>query len=416
MKSLFVQSPLQKKVSLAFGLFSVAFFIAYAVYLIANRDAAFGANSPSLVAPLMTMPFFFIAILLCYRRPENAISWLLLIVAILLQTNYLAAPMAIARIRGLEPTLWLVFFANLWPWLSGLIATILAYVFVLFPTGRLPSPRWRLVIWLLLLQVLITVGRSLYLTIELSQAFSLARQGISKISLIPLSESGPSSQILHTREFPAMAQLTYVIAFIALVMVLLGLWALLNRYRWGNPLERQQVKWIIFALGFWGASIVLIVGDFGIPVVAFAFIFPVISAAIAVAILRYRLYDIDIIIRRTLTYSMLTAILAGVYFGSVILLQSLFRSFTGDSPLAIVISTLLIAALFSPLRRKVQAFIDRRFYRAKYDAAHALDEFARTARDEVELEALAAELLRVVEQTVQPESVSLWLKKERERT
>jgi hypothetical protein len=146
---------------------------------------------------------------------------------------------------------------------------------------------------------------------------------------------------------------------------------------------------------------VLIIVDFGVPVVAFALIGPLIAGAIAIAILRYRLYDIDIIIRRTLTYSALTAILAGVYCGSVILLQSLFRSFTGDSPLVIVISTLVIAALFFPLRR--------RFYRRKYNTEQILAAFSAWLREDVDLEEMSQRLVAILEETLQPESLSLWL-------
>ena len=132
--------------------------------------------------------------------------------------------------------------------------------------------------------------------------------------------------------------------------------------------------------------------------------------ALAVGILRYSLFDIDVIIRRTTSYAILTALLALVYFGSVVVLQRLLAPVTGESTAAVVLSTLLIAALFLPLRRRVQATIDRRFFRKKYDAEQVLARFAATARDETDLDALTAELVRVIQETMQPESVSVWLR------
>jgi hypothetical protein len=140
--------------------------------------------------------------------------------------------------------------------------------------------------------------------------------------------------------------------------------------------------------------------------------FVVIGVFVSVAVLRYRLYDIDLIIRKTLQYAVLTGLLALVYFGSVVLLQSLFENLTGpESPIVIVISTLVIAALFNPLRRRVQNLIDRRFFRRKYNAEQTLAKFAAVARDEVDMQVLNAEMLAVVEETMQPAPLSLWVKK-----
>ena len=144
-----------------------------------------------------------------------------------------------------------------------------------------------------------------------------------------------------------------------------------------------------------------IIGDLGVPVMVLG---------LAMAVLRYRLFDIDVIIRRTTSYAILTALLALVYLGTVIVLQRLLTPFTGQSDVAVVLSTLLIAALFLPLRRRVQNVIDRRFFRRKYDAAKTLEAFAATVRNETDLDALTAELVRVIQETMEPESVTVWLK------
>ncbi|HEX7588192.1 MAG TPA: hypothetical protein VF478_07750 [Anaerolineae bacterium] len=224
-----------------------------------------------------------------------------------------------------------------------------------------------------------------------------------------------------------------LVAFSLTVIVLVGLglmlYAQIWRYRYHlTSLQRQQVKWFIFGFAVYAVTFAPTVPLTNVlldPTVsqtqllqgifAYAFFFLTgmlaLPLSIGFAILRYRLWDIDVIIRRTLIYSLLTAILALAYFGSIILLQQVFRGFTGQgSDLAIIISTLAIAALFNPLRRRVQNIIDRRFYRGKYDAQQVLARFAATARDEVELEKLTGELLNVVTETMQPTSASLWLK------
>jgi hypothetical protein len=212
-------------------------------------------------------------------------------------------------------------------------------------------------------------------------------------------------------------------------LVPLGLGVQVYRYmRVSNHVQRQQTKWILvgFAvmfLDFFGWLFLIfhnaetIAGDRGLSLLASlgsTLGMLALPLSIAVSILRYRLWDIDLIIRRTLIYGVLTALLALVYFGSVVLLQQFFRGITGaaQSEIVTIISTLGIAALFNPLRRRIQETIDHRFYRRKYDAAQVLRRFAATARDEVELEKLTGELLNVVHDTMQPANVSLWLKKE----
>jgi hypothetical protein len=193
------------------------------------------------------------------------------------------------------------------------------------------------------------------------------------------------------------------------------------RFRRADPVERSQLKWLLYAGGvflvvYGVAGFGFDLGGSGNDIFEIALFLSILSlpVAIAIAILRYRLYDIDVVIRKTLLYSALTVLLALVYFGSVILLQGLFSRLAGvqQSTLAVVISTLAIAALFTPLRRRIQDAIDRRFYRKKYDAQQVLAQFALTARDETDLDALLAELVRVVDETLQPEHVSVWLLKE----
>ncbi len=208
-----------------------------------------------------------------------------------------------------------------------------------------------------------------------------------------------------------------------------GLYVQAWRYRYYySPTQRQQAKWFVFALAIFLVSTALYFAlsiaferqptssynPFGdvMAMVTGTLSAVLIPIAIGLAILRYRLWDIDIVIRKTLVYTVLTGLLALLYFGSVILLQRLVGALTGfeQSTLAVVVSTLVIAALFTPLRRRIQDAIDRRFYRKKYDAHQVLAQFAITARDETDLDALLAELVRVVDETLQPEHVSLWLR------
>ncbi len=223
------------------------------------------------------------------------------------------------------------------------------------------------------------------------------------------------------------------VVFAFLTSILAGIASQIYRYaRVSTPTERQQTKWvlaglsgIVFVLLFW--FLILEPGRLAFPEspaayflfqslwTALALLLPL---SIAISILRYRLWDIDLLIRRTLVYGALTVTLAFLYLGAVVVLQQIFRALTGQglglaglqgSPIVIVISTLVIAALFNPLHRRIQQDIDRRFYRSKYDAQQALAAFAATARDETDLDALASELLHVVEDTMQPASKSFWL-------
>ena len=192
------------------------------------------------------------------------------------------------------------------------------------------------------------------------------------------------------------------------------------RYRRANDTERGQIKWLLYACALFlvvyiGGTLSGVGGSSGIGGyiwgVFFGLSLMTLPAAIGIAILRYRLYDIDLLINRTLVYGPLTALLSSAYVGSVVGLQSLLRALTGqDSTLAIVASTLVIAALFVPLRRRVQGFVDRRFYRRKYDARKTLETFSRRLRNETDLGRLGDEMVGVVRETIQPNHVGLWLR------
>ncbi|MGW8226118.1 MAG: hypothetical protein ACWGOY_10305 [Anaerolineales bacterium] len=218
---------------------------------------------------------------------------------------------------------------------------------------------------------------------------------------------------------PEFAQIGFLLTF---VMLLLGVFALIHSgITMRDAISRAQLRWAIGGV-ILGVAIFLLNSMSNLPspyreiVIGVAGLgFPIIALSLAIAIFRYRLFDIDVIVRKTLQYTLLTGLLALVYFGSVLLLQNLVETITGEqSPIVIVISTLGIAALFNPLRHRIQDFIDRRFYRKKYNAEQALDQFASTARDEVDLSNLTAALIGVVDKTIQPEHIAIWLSESRD--
>jgi hypothetical protein len=225
----------------------------------------------------------------------------------------------------------------------------------------------------------------------------------------PLAPSGVAGEV-----FRVLDSVTDALALPAFALAVAGLAVRLRRSR---GVERQQLKWFTYCAALVGTGLGAGVFVSG-PVGGLAFLVGLLAlaglpVAAGIAILRYRLYDIDLLINRTLVYGLLTATLALVYYGVVTATQALFRTLTSQQELpqlVIVASTLVIAALFNPLRRRIQAFIDRSFYRRKYDAAKTLEEFSMKLRDETDLEALSDDLVGVVRETMQPAHVSLWLR------
>jgi hypothetical protein len=275
---------------------------------------------------------------------------------------------------------------------------------LLFPDGHPPSPRWRPVGWLGVLSIGLTVVSS---------------------TILLWPERGPA---LVTGDENPSHVVQVLVNFIAVPMMsVAGLGAvisLLVRFRRARGEERQQIKWFASAAALTVVWIIvfsfvfgeLLSAEGGLPetiiFLSGLLVIPSIPIATSIAILRYRLYDIDRIINRTLVYGSLSAFLALVYFGGVATTQAIFRALTGQEQLpqlAVVVSTLVIAALFMPLRRHIQSFIDRRFYRRKYDARKTLEAFSAKLRDETDLNTLSDELVAVVRQTMQPAHVSVWL-------
>jgi len=225
---------------------------------------------------------------------------------------------------------------------------------------------------------------------------------------------------------------TQVVALILALLFILALYAQVYRFRTvSTPAERQQTKWVVAGLLLWVVWIIFSMYPWlylqSLPpeeplpwwaplgTVGWWLSLNIIPLSLTIAIFRYRLFDIDVIIQRTLVYSLLTLSLGLTFFGSVLILQTLFHTISGaDSPIAIVFSTLTIAALFAPLRQRIQDFIDRRFYRSKYDAEQALAEFAKTATNETDMHALSDKLIKVVNESMQPDSIMIWLRKAKE--
>jgi hypothetical protein len=369
------------------------------------------------VALFMSFSVFpVIGALIASKRPRNPIGWIcladgLLWALIFLSEDYSAYGLAIPGSVPFPVTINALLYAWLWVPAVGLLGV---YLLLLFPDGRLPSRRWRPLAWLAG-AVIVLESVAVFLTPG------------------PLEDLGRARNPFGLEGLPWVGDAGDVVLALLPLCMLASAVSLVLRYRRSGGEVRQQIKWIAFAASFvclmymvvigggtiiwllvapetpsdlgtqtwWGALLenVMLLSFAGVPV------------AMGFAVLKHRLYDIDIIINRALVYGLLTATLAGVYLGGVIFLQYLFRALTGqESQLAIVASTLAIAALFIPLRRRVQGFVDRRFYRRKYDAAKTLASFNARLRDETDLDTLVDDVVGVVRQAMQPEHASLWLR------
>ncbi|MDP9382992.1 MAG: hypothetical protein M3Q29_23220 [Chloroflexota bacterium] len=377
----------------------------------ALRSSVVGAERLSelvwwdVLIPALVPAYATVGAIVAWRRPTNGVGWLCLALGLLValeDATWQYAARALEVVPGSLP-------AGPYAALTAqfLIAVMLVpfvLMLLIFPDGRLLSRRWRLVAWV---------------------AFAGAGLEVLGVVAAPTLYAGLETEIDNPTGIEGFGNVAGTISEVGFIVWLLTLVAAMIsvfvRWRGAGGIERQQLKWFaytvaIVAAAVFGGAVSGYVSGISYPTVlivsvAIAGITVGIPVAIGIAVLRYRLYDIDLLINRTLVYATLTAALGLAYLGSVVLLQAVFRTLSGqESQLAVVASTLAIAALFGPLRRRVQSFIDRRFYRRKYDARKTLEAFSAKLRDETDLEVLSDDLVGAVRETMQPAHLSLWLR------
>src|SRR5215207_1737059 len=347
---------------------------------------------------MVTIGYSTVGAIVASRLPESPIGWLFCAIGLIFGVDHFSAEYAAYAL--LEPTRSLLAgevlaWLTSWVWVFGL--GLIVFLDLLFPNGRLPSARWR---WF-----------ARFTAIALLPAAILAALSPGLIL---------SSTLINPLGIEGLPNASRAIEAFMYALIVVGASSMLARLRHAGRIERQQIKWFAYATAVAISGVIL--KNTVYPAVGITWVWwvglilttvGVVSSPVAmgIAIFRYRLYQIDLIINRTLVYGSLTAVLAAVYLGGVVLLQYAFRALSGEgSQLAVVASTLIIAALFIPLRRRIQSFIDRRFYRRKYDARKTLEAFSAKLRSQTDLDALSDDLVGVVRETMQPAHVSLWLR------
>jgi len=345
--------------------------------------------------------------LIVSRRRGNRIGWLFLLVAILFALLNFSSTYAVYALRVLNRSLpGATFAAWLQSWLSLLIFSLLSVFLILFPDGLLPSRRWSIILGI---QLFIFGSFSLFSATEDTW---IAYYPLWSDQPIPLINHNPFAVPALVARLEPIQDLLWLFAIIG---ILISALAPILRYRSADRVARLQLRWLMFMTVIFLVALILnmVASDLGWLVSPYLNVLWTLTTligfpmAVSVAILRHNLYDIDLIIRRTLIFSALSATLALVYFGSVTVLQLVLPV---RSELVTVASTLAIAALFNPLREQIQRTIDRRFYRRKYDAVTTLTDFGVITRDEIDMHDLAAEIFQVLYKTLQPETISLWLR------
>jgi MFS family permease len=341
--------------------------------------------------------FMVVGALVVAHRPRNPIGWMFSAIALLAFTGGVAGEYAtyglVTRPGSLPGATLAAWYAS-WPWYLTL-ALALVFTPLLFPTGRLLSPRWRPVAWLAgVATAVFTVLAALQAELDL---------GSDQVIANPIGIAGVENPEQSTVGVALLdlVILSGVVAFVSLVI----------RFRRSRGEERQQLKWFTYAAAL--VPLALLGDALPAPLGNIVFTVPIVFLPVAagIAILRYRLYDIDRLINRTLVYGSLTAILGLGYAGAVLVLGQVFGGVGGNPPSwAVAGATLAMAALFRPVRRRIQMVMDRRFNRRKYDAVRTVEAFSARLRDQIDLDTLTAELLTVADQTMQPTTASLWLR------
>jgi hypothetical protein len=354
-----------------------------------GADVGGASVAVAALSALMLTSFAILGAVVASRQPRNAVGWLLCLIPLSFGSLFVANNLYwhLTLQPGDAPGIatYAAWLAN-WAWIPSIVAAF-TFLPLLFPTGRPLSRRWRPVVAFAIFAGVMTFIGTAFVPGPLAEYDAVVN---------PLGIEGISDETFGA------------VAFLCLVpTALASIASLVIRYRRSHGIEHQQIKWVAAAaallpVGFSGAGFG---GDAGFAVLVLGLL--VFALAVSVAMLRYRLYDIDVVINRTLVYGALTALLAGAYLGSVLLLQLVLSP---SSDLAIAGSTLAVAGLFRPARGRIQALVDRRFFRRKYDAKGTLAAFSARLRDEVSLDALDAELRAVVTDTVQPAHVSVWMR------
>jgi len=393
---------------------SLASVIVWASFRILNSPTPRGINQTPLLFEMWGLPVFvlftIVGALVASRQPKNSIGWIFCAIGLSFTSTLASGQYAIYAVVSSPGSLlgggtaaWLEAFLD-----GAVNITLFALLLLLFPNGRPPSRRWRAVLWFeLIAGVLLFAGSFKPGPMQTSSLNVANPLGIEVVGAL-------------------VNVLLYVGGFLALAVTVAGAVSLMVRFRRSRGEERQQIKWFAFA----GAIVCAVFASGPFlwslppspdlnwiwPVLVFSAV-STIPVATGIAILKYRLYDIDFLINGTVVYGSLTGILIGIYIGGVTATQALLGTVSDQErlpQLVVVASTLVIAALFNPLRRRIQYFIDRSFYRRKYDAQKTLESFSTKLRDETDLGLLADDLVGVVRETMQPEHLSLWLRSDPE--